>query len=485
MDKTFNRTPLVASGSVSIATAGTIPSTPALQTSPTSSISGVIKFETDALASTAGTLSDDYMIQLIYIQPSTAPKTYRVSGPSWNKKSVYDREVGYIKVKLQSSAGSGFSSITNEPIFSVTPQVKFWFGPADYLLLNASTVFGSGNVGIINGTEFRITLNTENIDTVIQQQGRNYADCTYVDFDIRLGSNSTLYSTKYYRWNTECFYEHEPESVKYNFWNPTHQGSPTSDFPAISPPPYPTAQIKIVGTSTGQTSVDNALNSPYWYFNNTDVTGSAVTDQFDVIQMSDGNGNNLYGSSIQKTLPYTAASSSYFPGNFEPEDTVWPQHNLTWEVMVGDEIRFENNELETYKIIAVTSPSDNESLTSQGGTGKFEVRLQLDRPITPSVNLNFFLIRRYVDDASTILIEKEFPYPGVGSDTTEFVISPGQSGSQGYYPASGSFVSVPPGKLTKKQLTTSAIVFPVFPTEDINTEPDLLLDALRNNKLID
>ncbi len=63
MDKTFNRTPLAASGSVSIATAGTIPSTPALQTSPTSSISGVIKFETDALASTAGTLSDDYQIQ--------------------------------------------------------------------------------------------------------------------------------------------------------------------------------------------------------------------------------------------------------------------------------------------------------------------------------------------------------------------------------------------------------------------------------------
>ena len=38
---------------------------------------------------------------------------------------------------------------------------------------------------------------------------------------------------------------------------------------------------------------------------------------------------------------------------------------------------------------------------------------------------------------------------------------------------------------SKKQLTTSAIVFPVYPTSDINTQPDLLLDALRNNKLID
>ena len=50
---------------------------------------------------------------------------------------------------------------------------------------------------------------------------------------------------------------------------------------------------------------------------------------------------------------------------------------------------------------------------------------------------------------------------------------------------SASYQSIPPEKLTKKQLTTSAIVFPVYPTEDINTQPDLLLDALRNNKLID
>ncbi len=497
MSKQFSRTPLAASGSYTKASAGTIGAN-VLQTSSTFSnpYAGVLKFEDDALytGTVPGGLSDDYFIGLNYLQPSTRPRTYKVSGGSWNKKSVYDKEVGYIKVKLQSSTDINFGSITNEPLsLWSTPMMKFWFGnqsDGDYIILTMASVFGGSNVNINNSTnEFNITINTDNIENIVQQQGRNYDDCTFVEFGIGLRTSTTLYSTKYYRWSTECFYEDEPyHTEKKNWWNPTATSSPTNDYPAIVPPVYPTTTIKIIGTMTGQSSVDNALNSPFWYFPFTDITGSALADPttgLDIIQLTGSNGNSLYGNSIQKTLPYTAASSSYFPGNLEPEDTTWPQQRLGFNVQIGDEIRFENNESETYKIIKVTSPQENESLTSQSGNGKYELRLQVDRPITPSVNLNFFLLRRYVDDASTILIDTDFPYPGVGSETTEFVISPGQSGSQGYYPASGSYISVPPGKLTKKQLTTSAIVFPVFPTEDINTEPDLLLDALRNNKLID
>ena len=54
-----------------------------------------------------------------------------------------------------------------------------------------------------------------------------------------------------------------------------------------------------------------------------------------------------------------------------------------------------------------------------------------------------------------------------------------------FLPATGSFVELPPEPLSKAQLTTTAIIFPEFPTEDINNEPDLLIEALRNNKLID
>jgi hypothetical protein len=115
---------------------------------------------------------------------------------------------------------------------------------------------------------------------------------------------------------------------------------------------------------------------------------------------------------------------------------------------------------------------------------KGQLRIELDQPVV-GVNLDFFLIRRFVPDASTLIFQTEFPYPGPPGNRTRFITSPGQSGSQGYYPASGSFVELPPEPLSKSQLTTTAIIFPEFPTEDINNEPDLLIEALRNNKLID
>ena len=241
---------------------------------------------------------------------------------------------------------------------------------------------------------------------------------------------------------------------------------------------------------TGQNSADNALNAPFWYFPFTDVTGSSITSSteftngdisgLNIIHLSSSNGNNLYGGSVQRTLAYSSSTSTYFPGNLEPIDTAWPQQRLPFTIQAGDEIRFENVESQTYKIIGVTDPGENESLSAQGGTPLFQLRLEVDRDIDASINKDFFLVRRYVDDASTILIENEFPYPGTTGNRSEYNKDLQISGS-----TVAGYQAIPPEPLSKKQLTTSAIVFPVFPTSDINNQPDLLLDALRNNKLID
>ena len=125
---------------------------------------------------------------------------------------------------------------------------------------------------------------------------------------------------------------------------------------------------------------------------------------------------------------------------------------------------------------------------------KGQLRIELDQPVV-GVNLDFFLIRRFVPDASTLIFQTEFPYPGPPGNRTRFITNTGEyiSGSIGpsgastssFLPATGSFVELPPEPLSKAQLTTTAIIFPEFPTEDINNEPDLLIEALRNNKLID
>jgi|TARA_B100001175_G_scaffold257575_1_gene225920 hypothetical protein len=491
MDKTFNRAPLAASQSYVFS------DTPSsglqvLITGSSANIGsgavGAIFFETDPRAPTQppNSLSDAYQIELSYIQPSTAPKRRLTKAGSFWKKSSYDNEVGYIEVKLQKDDNENFSSPTFEPIqLASQVYVKMWFGlqsDGDYIVVPATTLFGYGNVSVTSA-RVRITIDVSNISTVVTNQGRNYDDCTFVEFGFLLRTYENLFSNTYYRWSTECFYEAETvSSTKNNFWNPTHEASPIASNPAITPSVFPTTTIRVFGTQTGQTSQDNALNVPYWAFPTTDITGVDVQPNIPLnqIELLSQNGNDLYGNSIQRTLAYSASVSAYFPGNQEPIDTTWPQQRLAWSVEPGDEIRFENNESETYKIIAVTSPEDNEALTSQGGTGQYRLKLTVDRNITPSVNKDFFMIRRYVDDASTIIIQNEFPYPGTRGNANEYNKDLQISGS-----TVGGYQAIPPEPLSKKQLTTSAIVFPVFPTNDINTQPDLLLDALRNNKLID
>ncbi len=73
---------------------------------------------------------------------------------------------------------------------------------------------------------------------------------------------------------------------------------------------------------------------------------------------------------------------------------------LPWSIKYGDEFRFEGREDRVYtavQALIVPSASGNDSVLA----------VQLDRPIpvSGSLNLDHFLIRRYVDDASQILIE--------------------------------------------------------------------------------
>ena len=88
-------------------------------------------------------------------------------------------------------------------------------------------------------------------------------------------------------------------------------------------------------------------------------------------------------------------------------------------------------------------------------------RLQLvvDRVIPTTTNLNFFLLRRFTDSPGTLLIDKEFPYSEILP-----------SGST---------------QLSKNQQTTTGIIFPEFPIDEIQDTPDSILQTLRDKKLIE
>ena len=490
-DKNFNIYPLAASQSVEVSTARNTASMFPLLTSSGNfdqigvdqADLGVIKFVTDPSASSANTLSDNYSIEMLYQQPSTRPQRYRTKAGSFWKKSQYDSNVGSLSLRFMKSNSPQLASVSYVPITLIDPvRVKFWFG-SDYVILNASSVFGAANVGLRNSnTEVRINIKTNDIESVLfQASGKSYDDCTYIEFIINARSNQILRTDKYYAWRAFGEYDNENVDDDKNRFNPTV--TKQNGVPIYPVPNGPTTTISIQGSKTSTDSADNALNVPYWYFPHTNITGGLIdptgSDYYKVIQLSSSNGNALYGKGIQKTLPYSASVNTFFPGNFEPIDTTWPQQRLAWTVEPGDEIRFENNEEQTYKVESVSPPFDTQTLQGQN-----QLRLVLDNPVDPSVNKDFFLIRRYVGDGSTLIFDTEFPYPGTAGNRKEFIINPGIYSGSGFQRATGSFVQVPPEPLKKTQLTTTAIVFPQFPTADINNEPDLLLEALRNNKLI-
>jgi hypothetical protein len=410
-------------------------------------------------------------------------RRYRTKAGSFWKKSQYDSNVGSLSLRFMKSNSPQLASVSYVPITLIDPvRVKFWFG-SDYVILNAASVFGSANVGLRNSnTEVRINIKTNDIESVLfQASGKSYDDCTYIEFLINARSNEILRTDKYYAWRAFGEYDNENVDDDKNRFNPTV--TKQNGAPIYPVPNGPTTRISIQGSKTSVDSADNALNVPYWYFPHTNITGGLIdptgSDYYKIIQLSSSNGNALYGKGIQKTLPYSASVNTFFPGNFEPIDTTWPQQRLAWSVEPGDEIRFENNEEQTYKVESVSPPFDTQTLQGQN-----QLRLVLDNPVDPSVNKDFFLIRRYVGDGSTLIFDTEFPYPGTAGNRKEFIINPGIYSGSGFQPATGSFVQVPPEALKKTQLTTTAIVFPQFPTADINNEPDLLLEALRNNKLI-
>ena len=86
--------------------------------------------------------------------------------------------------------------------------------------------------------------------------------------------------------------------------------------------------------------------------------------------------------------------------------------SLPWNLNIGDEFRFEGNENNVFMVKKVydVGQDDSERVSS---TGSLEV--QFDNNIsTASINLDNFLIRRYVPDSSQIVIEGFKPNGAVG-----------------------------------------------------------------------
>ncbi len=180
-------------------------------------------------------------------------------------------------------------------------------------------------------------------------------------------------------------------------------------FPAAWNGPIFPAKLNIIGAKDGLLANANTGSAPFWvYTGSAGVSNNSVLDK-SILVMSSSIVNEAYGSSYtQETLKYTPGPSSYFPKGQEPRDTqIGPTKSPVY-LMTDDEIRFQNSEQYTYKILKVESPSEN--IEDSNGSPVGRIKIYLDREVDGAINKDFFLIRRNQEAANSFIVSGEYPY---------------------------------------------------------------------------
>ena len=449
-------------------------------------------------------LSDNWRIRMRTEFPTTPPFEYRTDAGGWNDSSDYNRtDVGYIKLRVyKSSSGTGgWNLVTMSQV--TRPILRLFFSGGAELDLDLINIFGSNNAGFRNNnTEYHFQINPQALRSATTQLGRQIQSALYASFIFNIETNEILNGGVYYRVQADQYYNPESVDAARNYWNPVLTAAQFDSRPCPARAysgPY--INIALQGDRAASSEQDGALNAPYWVF-----SGSAFGGQYetrDKIQLIAENGNDAYGNGyIMGYLPYTASNNLRFPGGLEPTDTEIPQYNIEWELQVNDEIRFENSEALTYKIIEIEAPEplENENLLT----------LTLDGEVDPSVNMDFFLIRRYRYSPNTVILDNLFPYGNlkvvqtqVNNNLTDAIttFSSDQDGIGEVTPEPGngafytqSMSSTSSGStsyvttilpLTKKDNTPNGFFFPEYPTGDIELNTDEVIKDLRDKKLIE
>lgn len=142
------------------------------------------------------------------------------------------------------------------------------------------------------------------------------------------------------------------------------------------------------GLTLGQSSlalpfINNSIpiTASYFFSNSIDLTILTASAQFAPI----------LGNTSQIDIPNSGFDSILNQASFN----------------VGDQLRFENDENKVFTI--------NRILSSSTQTSNKETYLLLDRPMIPGTNLNYFLLRRFEDDPTNIIVQAIKPAGGTGA----------------------------------------------------------------------
>jgi hypothetical protein len=215
--------------------------------------------------------------------------------------------------------------------------------------------------------------------------------------------------------------------------------------------------------------VENKATGPFWRRYTDPITSTLTTNQ---LYMSSSALNQVYSKSYyQARLPYTGSISTDFPLTVEPSFIEFDPVVDPWKLEPGDEIRFENDETLTYKIVeVVVDPSTYPNIDDSNVTQKLRVIVSppFSANKTPT-NFDFFVIRRYKNNKNFIILDQQMPYGITSTGKGEIAFS-GDDGFVGIEPVNPS--------------SSPGLLLPQYRVDKFNTNPDLILKDLIEKRII-
>ena len=286
------------------------------------------------------------------------------------------------------------------------------------------------------------------------------------------------------RWRFKGSFKKSGKNYRQGFFFPNNY-----DGPMIS------TNIQGIGAHDYLLATANTASAPFWAFSGSIGSDNLIKDpQF--LVMSASNLNEAYGTTFkQADLEYIPGPSDYFPFGIEPSNTQFETIKYPLELKEGDEIRFGNNENFTYKITQVIPPESNLDPGDHGS----RIKIKLNRPVSSTINKDFFLIRRSIPNPNSIYLNSPFPYETLASASLKqsirnFTGSLGLSGSLSNLGGNtGSATTIPStisgsftGSYSDLEIaTTPGILYPTFPTEYLVESASQIVNDLISKGIIE
>ena len=431
----------------------------------------------------------------------TTPLTYPIQSSNTNKHGNFNTNsnVGDLRIKIERTTSGGPTSTSFTSFLPSSYQVTLtnFFASAAGGTIATQLDFGSFASSAINASSnggIQIIFNSNTIEQAVAATGQSAQ---------AVQNGGTLLKQ---RWTISGTVP--PSFIKqgrrFRIKGDGDMITTTGGDPSKDPKFFPTAQG---GGIEYEMDLDGANSNPV-----TAATASffefkdsgSIDPKFNRLVCVSTQLNKAYGRGfIQKDLVYTSSANKDYPEGKEPGFTSFPTITTPWSVQPYDEIRFLNDEDQTYKILEVVEPAQQQSASLiVDGVGSLE--LLLDREVPASFDnirayaagkgvaldllatssqaifsdtgdvttvvgsdstpklveveysasvyrpLDFFVIRRYVDDASALVVEQQ--YPQTNPPTTSSV---------------------------------TGIITPEYPIASLKTNPDEVLSDLIDKKLIE